>query len=458
MEFMDSRRDGLGANLDRTVDNRNRPMTSPGSTTKALQTKARLGLGIALSLLFGISSLMTASAAKPSQTAWPVRNFLPPIASINPKLLEHQSHQTDNDLNPVALSAVSSPAIHTTPKVDRLATKLDVATHDEQSQALLDIQKEVNQADLEYLWQATVEKNPVIRFSLEKLATPADLQKKQSSKFLSKSLSLLLSGATMGATMLPGASAYQNMTAVSLNQAMQNLVNGNIKPAPNTLSATEQIQLAGLLDELKLKLIHNYQDYKATLQALTEAREITMKNNNLYSKALGSKNDLSVMAASSAYYKSLMQETTLRQKAKLYRLQLERLAGTEAVSRLELSPHVSLDGKTANSTDEIGPTPELNTSATVMPTSKPNNPTASIPDFSTLPQAMEIGPSLDTDANPLIGPPLPALSHNRGRTVKTRQAAVKNYGDGQPLPIPDKIMEHPATQIQTQPKQEKPKP
>ena len=435
-------------------------MTSPGSAIKRFKIKATLGFALAFVLLLSNAPLMTASAAKPTQAAWPVRNFLPPIASINAKLIEHQAQQTENDLNPVALSAVSSPAIHTTPKVDRLATKLDVATHNEQTQALMDIQKQVDQADLEYLWQATVEKNPVIRFSLEKLATPADLQKKQSSKFLSKSLSLLISGATMGATMLPGASPYQNMGAMSLGQAMQNLANGNTKPAPNTLSATEQIQLAGLLDELKLKLIHNYQDYKTTLQTLAEAREITMKNNNLYSKALGSKSDLSVMAAGSAYYNALMQETVLRQKAKLYRLQLERLAGTDAVSRLELAPHVSVNGKTASTTDEIGPTPELNTSATVMPTPGSNPPTSNNNDFSTLPQAMEIGPSLHTDENPLIGPPLPALSNNAGRTVKTKQVTVKNFGDSQPLPIPDKIMEHPAAQslTQTQPKQEKSSP
>jgi len=449
--------DGFGTNFDPGANK----MTSGHSPVNAWPVRAALGLSLALGLMLGNAApLVSAATTTSAQAAWPVRNFLPPIASINPRLNEKTVQPVEGDLNPIALSAVSSPVLHTTPKVGRLDSNIDIVGKNEQIQTLADIQKKVDEADLESLWQATVEKNPVIRFSLEKLATPADLQQKQSSKFLSKSLNLLISGATMGATMLPGASAYRNMGAMSVGNALQNLANGNTKPAPNTLSATEQIQLAGLIDELKLKLIHNYQDYKNTLQALAEAREITMRNNNLYSKALGSRSDLGVMAAGSAYYSSLMQETTLRQKAKLYRLQLERIAGTDAVARLELAPHVSLDGKAASDGTEIGPAPELKTSATVLPglpASKPAPKTTSLSstDTTTLPQAMEIGPSLHPD-NDLIGPPLPALSSNVSHNVKSKRAAVRNYSDknalhGQPQPIPDKIMEHPASLSQEKP-------
>lgn len=461
--------DGFGTDFDTISNKRNDSMTPLAASKKHRPLRAGIGLLLAVGLALGnLIPLSAAQAAAPaSNAAWPIRNFLPPIASINPKLMEKQATQTGGDLDPVALSAVSSPVIHTSPRVSRLATDIDVSSKNEKTQALMAMQKKVDEADLEHLWQATVEKNPVIRFSLEKLAAPPDLQTKQSSKFLSRTLSMLISGATMGATMLPGASAYQNMGAMSVGNALQNIVSGNAKPTPNALSATEQIQLAGLIDELKLKLIHNYQDYKNTLQALSEAREVTMKNNNLYSKALGSKNDLSVMAAGTAYYKALMQETELRQKAKLYRLQLERLAGTDAVASLELAPKVSMDSK-ASASDEASPQAELHTNANILPSlpsqpAKPASlqPTASNQPADTLPQAMEIGPSLSES---MIGPPLPTLSSNM---IKSKRAMVKNtpdksdslkaaVKDSQPQPIPDKIMEQPAIQPMPQPQQEKP--
>lgn len=429
-------------------------LIKPTSPEKNRPLKAYLGITLALGLMLGniIPVLAGVQHANQRQVAWPSRDFLPPIASINPKLSEQQHTQTENDLGPVALSAVTSPAIRTTPRVNRLATDINLAVKNEQSQALMDIQTKVDEADLEHLWQATVEKNPVIRFSLEKLATPADLQTKQSSRFLTKTLSLLISGATMGATMLPGASAYRNMGSMAVGNALQNISNGTTKATPNSLSPTEQIQLAGLIDELKLKLIRNYQDYKNTLQTLSEAREITIKNNNLYSKALATKNDLAIMAAGSAYYQALMHETTLRQKAKLYRIQLERIAGNEAVATLALATTVSLNGKTSsnpettpNLSTESSPA-GLNANALVMPQAQPQPQAVSSTNDISLPQAMmEIGPHLN-DNDAMIGPPLPALSSSDSHRIKSKQVMVKNTSDNLPQPMQDKILEHGTSQ------------
>jgi hypothetical protein len=432
-------------------------MMTPTSREKFQPVKAYLSITLALGLMLGNIATSAAGIQKPDQrqpVAWPTRDFLPPIASINPKLSEQQNNPAESDLGPVALSAVTSPAIRTTPKVNRLATEMNLSIKNEQSQAIMDIQKKVDEADLEHLWQATVEKNPVIRFSLEKLATPADLQTKHSSRFLSKTLNVLISGATMGATMLPGASAYRNMGSMAVGNALQNMTNGSTKITPNSLSATEQIQLAGLIDELKLKLIHNYQDYKNTLQTLSEAREITIKNNNLYSKALATKSDLAIMAAGSAYYQALMHETTLRQQAKLFRIQLERIAGTDAVATLALSTTVSLNGKTSSNPDEASPMPEatsavLNTNAQLLPPAQPQaTPTASSTQNDVaLPQAMmEIGPHLDSDNDAMIGPPLPALTSSDSRRVKSRKVMVRNTIDSQPQPMQDKILEQPSAQ------------
>ncbi|WP_303672752.1 hypothetical protein [Vampirovibrio chlorellavorus] len=312
--------------------------------------RQQLAIGLAVTVAAGTLSASPVQAAGTTS-----RDFLPPIATINARLVEQAVTSTDDPLEPVALSAVQTPVLHATPKVEMLDTDLSAQIKATQVENLIEIQRKIDEADLESLWEATVEKNPVIRFSLEKLATPADLQNKQSSRFMTKTLNMLISGATMVPAMLPGSGMYQNMGSMAVGNALQNLVNGKTQINPNSLSATEQIQLAGLIDQLKLRLIHNYQDYKNTLQNLAQSHAITTKNNLLYSKALASKNDLAIMAAGSAYYQSLLSETALRQKAKLNRLQLERLAGPEAVQRLELAVHVPESAATALSTPTIEP-------------------------------------------------------------------------------------------------------
>lgn len=315
------------------------------------QGRLKTFVGVAVSVGLLASTLSIESWAKTTNaSSWPTRDFLPPLAVINPKLEAQQQANTTNDATVEAVNfvAVTSPVIHTSPKVDRIDSDLSSEIKTEQLQSILDIQQKVDTADLEHLWQAAVEKNPVIRFSLEKLATPADLQTKQSSRFLTKTLSTLISGATMASTMLPGGGAYRNMASVATGNALQNLMSGKTQPTPGSLSSTEQIQLAGLIDDLKLRIIRNYQDYKNTLQALAQSHEVTVKNNMLYSKALTSKNDLAVMASGTAYYQALMAETTLQQKAKRYRMELERLAGREAVSEMELAAQISDTTRTAS--------------------------------------------------------------------------------------------------------------
>lgn len=389
---------------------------SKTSSPARLHVKQWMGAVLAISILLG--QAIPAHSASQNKKERVARDFLPPVASINPKLTQKVETGTDNDLEPVALAAVHAPVLHASPKVEKLDTNLSATFKTEQLESLLEIQKKVDEADLEYLWQATVEKNPVIRFSLEKLATPPDLQPSHSSQFMRKTLSTLISGAALGTTMLPGASAYQNMGSMAVGNAMQNLVNGRTRVNPNGLTPTEQIQMAGLIDELKLRLIHSYQDYKNTLQNLAQSHQVTVRNNSAYSKALTSKNDLAIMAAGTAYYQALLNETTLRQKAKLSRLSLERLAGPEAVKHLELAVHVPENVSTASAspiikepTEElVGPLPI----ETISPTTTakkpefigPELPPAKIRSLSKagkktkpasnneIPQPMEIGPKL----------------------------------------------------------------
>jgi len=273
------------------------------------------------------------------------RSFLPPVATINP-VLDPAALKADHnelDLTPVSLAPTSPPPeLHTTPRVKQLDTALNLRESDGDYEKLLKIQQKLSEEDLKALWEATVEKNPVIRFSLEKLAMPAEVQEEHSSQFVKKSLNLLISGAAMATTLLPGAGGlgsnyYRNIGAMAGRDALANVVNGPVQIPENMLSPTEKIQLAGLIDELQATVIQTYHNYRNTLQSLTEAHKTAVHNNTIYANALKSTSPAAQLAAGAAYYASLLHENDLRQKAKQYRLQLERLAGVETVSSLRLS-------------------------------------------------------------------------------------------------------------------------
>lgn len=287
---------------------------------------------LALSLGVGLLAVPAQAGKSPKRDPKP---FLPPVASINNKLEHAFQAQEAEPFEAITLSAISAPALRAGTRVEKLDSPLTLRPENE-FMALVKLRQAQDEADLDKLWQATVERNPVIRFSMEKLMMPADLRNKHSAMF-SKVVSTLIQGAALGSQMFLGGGGYQDMGIMATGQALDNIVTGRNKPQQTQLSPTEQIQLAGLIDELKAKLIQTYSSYKSTLQLLSEARETTLKNNNLYSKALATQNELAMMAASNAYYQALLHETGLRQKARLYHVQLERLAGAEAVQELDLA-------------------------------------------------------------------------------------------------------------------------
>ena len=327
----------------------------------------------------------------------------------------------------MAFPAVNTPAtIRLKPKVERLSGTLTGQIQSEQAKTVQELQKLVGEADLEYLWRATVEKNPVIRFSLEKLAAPPDVASKQSSRFLTRTLSTLISGASLAATMLPGGNdMYMNMGSMAVGNALRNMISGKVTPTAGSLSATEQIQLAGLIDELKSRLIRSYQDYKQTLESLAQRHAVTIKNNALYSEALAARNETAMMVTGTAYYQSLLDEMALRQKAKLYRLELERLVGVESLSHLAWAAHVAPSTQTAINTPDLKPPSRssatslqkpLDAYSTTLPESQlsiigpqpligPEAPGSAALDsqqaLQDLPSLMEIAPRLKTDPSPI---------------------------------------------------------
>lgn len=322
-------------------------------------------LAVALASTLLLSGTFSIAVAKTHKGR--IQNYLPPVASINGKLdgevPEVKDAPAEDLLEPVSLAAVSPATLQTNPRVQKLEDKSGIRSQTQEFKTLLSMEQAQNEADLKTLWDATVEKNPVIRFSLEKLATPPDLHRPKSSLFLRKSLNLMLTGAAIGSTMLPGGgSAYRQMGVMAGGDAVRNVVTGQTKPMGEFLTATEQIQLAGLIDELQSKLFQGYHDYKNTLRLLAVAHHRTIDTNNLYSKALASKNELSALAAGSAYYKAMLNETKLRQKAIRYRLRLERLAGMDAVTELALG--VDLEDTTLNA----------NAISDELPDKRPMNP------------------------------------------------------------------------------------
>jgi CMP-N-acetylneuraminic acid synthetase len=67
-----------------------------------------------------------------------------------------------------------------------------------QADALRQVQQALEEQELKSLWASAVDRNPVIRFSLEKLATPTDLQNKHSSQFFKQNAQRAYFGGYIG--------------------------------------------------------------------------------------------------------------------------------------------------------------------------------------------------------------------------------------------------------------------
>jgi len=149
--------------------------------------------------------------------------------------------------------------------------------------------------------------------------------------------SMLIQGAGTGAMIMMPGGGYQRMGVAAASQAFDNLVTGRNKPQTVSLSNTEKIQLAQLLEELNGALLSDYHSYKNTLMLLSDMQQTVINKNNDYSRAIKSGNEVAVMASATAYYKAAKNQIELRQKAKLHRMKLERLAGMDAVGGLQLA-------------------------------------------------------------------------------------------------------------------------
>lgn len=190
--------------------------------------------------------------------------------------------------------------------------------------------------NMEMLWQALVQKNPVIQYSLKQLATPPELRYAQESIF-SRTVGTLLTGASMvpyvfGAD--PYATGATSIGANMVDRAMHQSGKADVESLP---SDTELVELSGTVQKLREDLITHYSDYVSSLRKAASLREqadvLTMKLQNA-----GGGTDATTQFTLKYLRDTLEQQSQESlESAKCDYLALERLVGVDTLKKLQLA-------------------------------------------------------------------------------------------------------------------------
>lgn len=209
----------------------------------------------------------------------------------------------------------------------------------EEAQIIINKQQEADMRDIENLWNATVNNNPIIKFSLKKLAIPEE-QRRIHSSLMAKSMSALISGASMLPSFMGANYAVQSASFAGARLA-NNLINkdNNKIMGENPLTDTEMIELATLIEDLQDEIVTSYYSYKGALNSLKDCRAQLLLYNKNYSKALKNEDALEITVSSALWEESVIEEYRLMQEVKKYQLMLQRLAGKEAIESLSLTKY-----------------------------------------------------------------------------------------------------------------------
>jgi len=207
----------------------------------------------------------------------------------------------------------------------------------QEAQTIVNKQQEADMQDIENLWNATVDNNPIIKFSLQKLAIPEE-QRRIHSSLMAKSMSALISGASMLPSFIGMNYAVQSASFASARLA-NNYINkdNNKKMSENPLTDTEMIELATLIEDLQDEIVTSYYSYKASLSRLKDCRSQLLLYNKNYSEAMKSSDDLEITVSSALWEDGLIEEYIIIQDVKKYQMMLQRLAGKEAIDGLNLA-------------------------------------------------------------------------------------------------------------------------
>ncbi len=220
------------------------------------------------------------------------------------------------------------------PKLDYKDKDSLVISDKEIMDEIVRLQKEKDMEDIDNLWKGTVENNQVIGFALKKLATP-ESQRRIHSSLMAKTLSAIVSGASLAPSLIGADYALQSASYAS-GRIAQNLINRKNIPQEIPLTDTELIELAGLVENLQDKIINAYYNYKGSLSQLKETRSRSLLYNKNYAKAMDEEDFLEVSISSSLYQDMQIEEEKYMQMAKKYHLELQRLAGKKVVDGLNL--------------------------------------------------------------------------------------------------------------------------
>jgi len=278
------------------------------------------------------------------------------IDALTPEALQDLSNEDAFQGETITLDGVSPQKtlsqLRQAPKVNTAAlTPISLKVSSPEMKASLDdlarLQEQISETDLKRLWQATIEHNQIVRFSLEKISLPAEHHMTHSSEFLRKTMSVLVSGAAMASTAIAPTSGYQNMTVLTSSQVAQNYITNRHKPLSD-LSPTEHIQLSYLIDELKENLVTHYHQYQKAVYELNAIRKIAQVEEGSYLKTQAAHSAIERMMAVQRYYTYRDNLLKAETRAEHARVQLERLAGNQAVDNLALgvrpeASHVALN-------------------------------------------------------------------------------------------------------------------
>ena len=206
-----------------------------------------------------------------------------------------------------------------------------------EAQNQINIQQKADLEDIENLWNATVNNNPMIGFCLKKLAIPAS-QRRIHSSMLAKTMSAVISGAALLPSFL-GMNYGIQSGSYAAGRLANNLINkkNNEKLQNPSITDTEAIELASLIEDLQDEIIVDYFKYKGALTKLKKCREQILLHNKNYSQALNENNSLDISITQAQWEEELIEEYRIKQEVKKYQIALTRLAGKETVKNLNVA-------------------------------------------------------------------------------------------------------------------------